>query len=268
MNAIDNETLMPEDAAPAPEVVTTGRRSFEELAREYWPVVALGLLAIATSLVARHMLFPAYSWNRDEPVYIWQVNTLRAGQFGTNDGGAPILFHPWLSAAKDGVFFSHFPIGWPLAMLAADVVLGSPDFALALGALLTVLGTYALARELTRDRSLALIAGAVMLACPILAIQGGVYLGYLFTLGLACCSPRRSSRACEGRSPGCSSWPVSWPDGSSSPDRSTPSCGRWPSPAIWCWFTGASGGGSCGPCPGWRWGWCRSPSPPSPTTTG
>ena len=134
--------------------------------------------------MAHHTLFATYSWNRDEPVYIWQVNALRDGHIRATDGGAPTLFRPWLSGAENGVVFSHFPIGFPLVLLAGDVIFGTPAAGLAFAALLAVLGTYALARELTQDHVLSLVAAAVMVASPILAIQGGVYLGYIFTLGL------------------------------------------------------------------------------------
>jgi hypothetical protein len=136
------------------------------------------------SLWSRYTIFPAYSWNRDEPVYLWQVHVMRAGHFMTTDGGAPAFFQPWLTGAKDGVFFSQYTLGWPLVLLAANVLFGTPAFGLAFGAMLAVVGTYALAKELTRDHMLALVAAGVMLASPIIPIQGGVYLGYLFTLGL------------------------------------------------------------------------------------
>ncbi len=159
-------------------------RDVGRLVRTYWPLAVLGVAAVAVSVLSRHHLFPALSWNRDEPVYLWQMETLRAGHFTTPDGGFPEFFHPWLSAARDGALFSHFTLGWPLALLAGDVLFGTPDAALALGALLTVLGTYALARELTREHGVSLVAAAVMCASPVVAVQGGVYLGYLFTLGL------------------------------------------------------------------------------------
>ena len=174
-----------EEAPPDPPArPRAGRRDTRRLVRTYWPLAALGLAAIAVSLLSRHLLFPALSWNRDEPVYLWQMETLREGQFTTPDGGFPEFFHPWLSAARDGELFSHFTIGWPVALLIADVLFGTPEAALAFGALVTVLGTYALARELTRQHGLALLAAAIMTASPVLLVQGGVYLSYLFTTGL------------------------------------------------------------------------------------
>ena len=152
--------------------------------RRHWPAVALAVVAAFAALWARHHLFPALSWNRDEPVYLWQVDALRAGQLTPADGGFPELFQPWLSARGDGVLFTQYTLGWPLTLLAATLVTGSAGGALLLGAALAVLGTYALTIELLADRGIAVGAAALMVASPILAIQGGVYLSYLFTLGL------------------------------------------------------------------------------------
>jgi 4-amino-4-deoxy-L-arabinose transferase-like glycosyltransferase len=176
----------PEDEPGSAAAVPTRSRGSElgRLVRTYWLLALLGAVAVGLSLLARHVVYPALSWNRDEPVYLWQMETLRSGHFTTPDLGHPEFFHPWLSAARDGELFSHFTLGWPLALLAADVLFGTPDAALALGALLMVLGTYALARELTRDHGLSLVAAAVMTASPVLLVQGGVYLSYLFTAGL------------------------------------------------------------------------------------
>ncbi len=134
--------------------------------------------------MARHLVFPAYSWNRDEPVYLWQVAGLRAGQLTSPTGGFPQFFHPWLAGVRDHSFFSQYTLGWPLVLLAGQVVFGSADAAVALGAALAVLGTFLLTRVLTHDERVARVAAVLMLLSPILPIQGGVYLGYLFTLGL------------------------------------------------------------------------------------
>jgi 4-amino-4-deoxy-L-arabinose transferase-like glycosyltransferase len=152
--------------------------------QDHWPALVLAVLGALVALWARHRLFPAYSWNRDEPVYLWHVDALRAGHLTPPDGGHPTLFQPWLSARGDGVFFSQYTLGWPLVLLAAAVVTGSAGNALLLGAALAVIGTYAIAFELWHDRRIATVGAGLMVASPILAIQGGVYLSYLFTLGL------------------------------------------------------------------------------------
>lgn len=163
-----------------PEPTSRVRRLWSE----YWPLVALGVLAILVSVVVHHWVYPAYSWNRDEPVYLWQVHALRDGQILPTDGGMPAFFQPWLSGHGDGYFFSQYTLGWPIVLLVGEVVFGTAAAALAFGTLLAVLGTYAFARTVTGDRTVSLAAAALMLASPILAVQSGVYLGYLFTLGL------------------------------------------------------------------------------------
>ncbi|MEP6622965.1 MAG: glycosyltransferase family 39 protein [Acidimicrobiia bacterium] len=152
--------------------------------RSWWPVVALGLGAVVVSLLARHLLYPAFSWNRDESVYLWQVSGLQHGHFTSTTGGFPGSFHPWLAGIRGQSFFSQYTLGWPLILLAAKVGFGSPDAALAFGAALTVVGTYLLAREITQDPRVAWISATVMLVSPIVVIQSGIFLGYLFTLGL------------------------------------------------------------------------------------
>lgn len=150
----------------------------------HWPALVLALVAAGVAAWARHKVFPAMSWNRDEGVYLWQVDTLRAGRLRSDDGGHPELFLPWLSAARDGGLFSQYTLGWPLVLLASVVLTGSATLALSAGAALAVVGTYAFAMEVTRRRRTASVAAAVMVASPIMAIQGGVHLSYLFTLGL------------------------------------------------------------------------------------
>jgi hypothetical protein len=150
---------------------------------EYWPLAVLVLGAIAISVVVHHAVFPAYSWNRDEVVYIWQVHALAEGKVFTSGGGAPLFFQPWLSGVDGGMFFSQYTLGWPLVLLAGHA-LGSMSGALALGTALAVVGTYAFAREITRDRRIALVAAAVLVLSPVLVVQSGMYLSYLFSLGL------------------------------------------------------------------------------------
>jgi 4-amino-4-deoxy-L-arabinose transferase-like glycosyltransferase len=161
-----------------------GAHSPRGLWAEYWPLLALGLVAILVSVVVHHWIYPAYSWNRDEPVYLWQVKALRAGVILPTDGGAPAFFQPWLSGHQAGHFFSQYTLGWPIVLLIGELVFGTAASALAFGTLLAVLGTYAFARTVTSNHGVALTAAAFMLLSPMLAIQSGVYLGYLFTLGL------------------------------------------------------------------------------------
>lgn len=153
------------------------------LARHLVPLLLLGLAAALVSWWASHVIFPAYSWNRDEPVYLWHVALLRSGRLTSPDGGAAQFLWPWLSAHRGSTFFSQYTIGFPLLLLVAKQ-LGSPALALALGGALFVTGGYAFTYTLLRDRTVAILTGVLLLVSPILVVQGGVYLGYVLSAGL------------------------------------------------------------------------------------
>lgn len=150
---------------------------------EYWPVAVLAFVAIAISVTVHHFVFPAYSWNRDEVVYLWQVQGLAEGKTLTSGGGTPLFFQPWLSGITGGQFFSQYTLGWPLVLLVGHW-LGATASALAFATALAVVGTYAFAREVTRDRWIALVAASVLVVSPVVVVQSGMYLSYLFSLGL------------------------------------------------------------------------------------
>ena len=129
--------------------------------RSHWPVLVLAVLAGLIAVLAHELIFPALSWNRDEPVYLWHMEVLRQGQLTATDGGHPDLFLPWLSAAEDGEMFTQYTLGWPrrparrLACSRARRPArcrSAPRWPWS--------GTYALAFELTQRRRIAVLAGS------------------------------------------------------------------------------------------------------------
>lgn len=165
-----------------------GWDAIRSLARRGAPLFFLVGAAIIVSFVVRHNVFAAYSWNRDEPVYLWQARALRAGHLTTTDGGAPAFFQPWLVGTRPGAFFSQYTPGWPTALAVSGAILGSAGYALAFASALCVAGVYVFTLELTSDRVLAIVSAALMALSPILVVQSGMYLGYLFTLGIGLCA--------------------------------------------------------------------------------
>ena len=116
-------------------------------------------------------------------MYLWQTDLLQAGKLAVPDGGHPKLFHPWLSAATGGELFPQYTPGWPLVLLVGRF-LGSTELAVGFGAALAVGATWLFARELTGDRRVATVSASLLLLSPIVVLQGGVHLNYLFSLGL------------------------------------------------------------------------------------
>ncbi len=147
-------------------------------------VVLLSLAAVAISLFSLWWVHPALSWNRDEPVYLWHAQLLRSGML-TAPGGEPLAaFRPWLSGITHGSYFSQYTLGWPVVILVSTLLFGSATGAVVVGTVLAVVGAVAVTREVVRRNDVAVAVGALVLASPVIVIQAGVYLGYLFTMGL------------------------------------------------------------------------------------
>jgi hypothetical protein len=173
----DADELATDDEPPEP------KRARPFLART-GPVLLLLLVAAIMSVVVHRVIYPGLSWNRDEVTYLWQLQGLKQGQLLTTAGNMPHFFQPWLTGLKDGQYFSQYTLGWPGLMLIFDVLFGSPVMAMVTGTVLAVLGVYVFTRELTRDHTLSFVSALLVLASPMLITQSGVYLGYLWSLGL------------------------------------------------------------------------------------
>jgi 4-amino-4-deoxy-L-arabinose transferase-like glycosyltransferase len=176
------------DVTPPVASMQPGGRSLRRAASawlaRYWVLLALIGVAMIASVVIRHVVYPAFSWNRDEVTYQWQVSVLRSRHLFGADGGFPDLFWPWLTGLNEHGFFSQYTLGWPVVMLGADVLFGSAAGAILVGVVAIVVGAYALTKELTRDHTLALVTTVLVIASPFFAVQSGVYLGYLFSTGI------------------------------------------------------------------------------------
>src|SRR6476469_1623187 len=83
---LDAHPIAPvDDVTPAPR---RGARIVAWITR-YWLLLALLVGAAVLSVVVRHVVYPALSWNRDESTYLWQVGGLRAGDLLSTTGGLP-----------------------------------------------------------------------------------------------------------------------------------------------------------------------------------
>ena len=214
---------MPRAAARRPPLRRTGRPSS-------WRCVA-GVVAAW----AHQLIFPALSWNRDEPVYLWHTGGPPPRPAHRDRRRAPRAV-PAVAVRRPGrdACSRQYTLGWPVVLLAARMLTGTPASALPVGAALAVVGTYALAFELPQRAAGRRSPAALLVASPILAIQGGVYLSYLFTLGIGllracCCSPGSTSRTGTPRRGGAAARVRS-----SSRGPTTRSCGAARSPSGCC----------------------------------
>lgn len=163
---------------PSPPTVEPATRGF------VLALVALAAAAAVVSVLSLELVHPALSWNRDEPVYLWHVEVLDAGRLTSEVGTPPEAFRPWLAGVGQGEYFSQYTIGWPVALLLAKWIVGTPAGAVVLGSVLHAIGAVLATRTVLGRNRLALAAGAVAVVSPAAVIQAGVHLSYLFTAGL------------------------------------------------------------------------------------
>ncbi|MGR6964638.1 hypothetical protein ACU610_09290 [Geodermatophilus sp. URMC 61] len=140
--------------------------------------VVAGALAVLTNLT----LFPLYSLNRDDSVYVAMARLLETGTVTLPaDHDA---FRPWASAVVgDRVVLKYTP-PWPAVIAAGELLTGSPRAALAVSAAAAAVLVALLAAEVLRDRAVALTAGALFALSPVVVVQSGTFLPYLPALAL------------------------------------------------------------------------------------
>jgi hypothetical protein len=145
-------------------------------------LVVLASVAGAAAVLTNLTLFPLYSLNRDDSVYVAMARLLETGAVTLPaDSDA---FRPWASAVVgDRVVLKYTP-PWPAFIAAGDLVTGSPRAALAVSAAAAAVLVALLTAEVLRDRVVAVTAGALFALSPVVVVQSGTYLPYLFSLAL------------------------------------------------------------------------------------
>ena len=140
--------------------------------------VVAGALAVLTNLT----LFPLYSLNRDDSVYVAMARLLETGAVTLPADSDP--FRPWASAVVgDRVVLKYTP-PWPAVIAAGDLLTGSPRAALAVSAAAAAVLVALLAAEVLRDRAVAVGAGTLFALSPVVVVQSGTFLPYLPSLSL------------------------------------------------------------------------------------
>ncbi|SHN55628.1 hypothetical protein SAMN05660350_00601 [Geodermatophilus obscurus] len=145
-------------------------------------LAVLALVAGAAAVLTNTALFPLYSLNRDDSVYVAMARLLEAGTVTLPaDHDA---FRPWASAVVGDRIVLKYTPPWPAVIAAGDLLSGSPRAALAVSAAAAAAHVALLAAEVLRDRAVALTAGGLFALSPVVVVQSGTYLPYLFSLAL------------------------------------------------------------------------------------
>jgi hypothetical protein len=144
-------------------------------------LLALAALAFALSVATSLWLFPVYSANRDDSMYVAMARLLEHGHVTIPAAGQE-LFRPWASGVVgDRVVLKYTP-PWAAVLAAADLIAGTPRVALGLTAAATAVVMALLAGHVLRDRTAGLVAGALLALSPMFVLQSATFLPYVFQL--------------------------------------------------------------------------------------
>jgi hypothetical protein len=140
------------------------------------------LLALAGGLVAAVVstqLFPYYSPNHDEGVYLQQAAMLLERELFLRPP-VPETFRPWffVRTAEGALYPKYAPV--PAATFALGVLVGAPRLAL-VGVAVGVVGLTHLTVREAFDARVGAVAAAFVLASPLFVVQSGVFLPYAVT---------------------------------------------------------------------------------------
>ncbi len=142
-------------------------------------VAVLAVLSAVLAVVAARVLYPLYSPNLDDVVYVAQAKLLAAGHL-TIPAADAAFFQPYLSGIRgDRVVFIYSPM-WAGVLAASQLAFGTTLVALPVVAASGVAATYAFGRELfpDRDRLVPLLATALFALSPMAVLLSATYLSY------------------------------------------------------------------------------------------
>ncbi len=181
---MDAAVVRDERAAPAvapPPPVAAAHRRADRLVLAALAGLAAGAGTLA--VVVSRWLFPLYSANRDDSVYVAMARLLQRGAVTLPADQAP--FAPWASGVVGGRVVLKYTPPWPAFLAAGDALTGTMRAGLFVTAAAAVVAVYALAVEVLHDRRQALVAAALLVVSPLFIVQSATYLPYVFSLALA-----------------------------------------------------------------------------------
>ncbi len=142
------------------------------------------LLSFVGSLLISRFVFPHFSTNNDEPVYVVQARMLLEHHLTLPAAPHSEFFRPWMSGRIGDRLVMVFPPVLPALLALGEWLFGSMRVTLALLAAAGVLAVHRLTHELTGDRRAALYAAFILAICPFYLIQSGLFLAYVLAVDL------------------------------------------------------------------------------------
>ncbi len=152
--------------------------------RPRWVVWSLALFTAVLVYAIGEGVFPYYTTNHDEAVYLQQAAMLLEGQLWLNPP-VPEVFRPWFFIAEgDALYPKYTPV--TAALFALGIIAGSARLALAGVAALTVVLAYAVVAEVF-DRETGVVAAVLLVLSPLFLVDAAVFLPYVPAFCLNLC---------------------------------------------------------------------------------
>jgi hypothetical protein len=151
--------------------------------RPRWAVCALAVFTAVFVFTVGETVFPYYTSNHDEAVYLQQAAMLLEGQLHLQPP-VPEVFRPWFFIAEgDALYPKYTPV--TAAIFAVGMLAGAARLALAVVAAAAVALTYAVVAEVF-DRETGVIAAVLLVLSPLFVVDASVFLPYVpaFSLNL------------------------------------------------------------------------------------
>ena len=144
--------------------------------RPRWVVCSLAVFTAVLVYVIGEGVFPYYTSNHDEAVYLQQAAMLLEGQIHLHPP-VPDVFRPWFFIEDSaGLYPKYTPV--TAAIFAVGMLAGSARFALAAVAAATVALTYAVVAEVF-DRETGVVAAFLLVLSPLFVVDVSVFLPYV-----------------------------------------------------------------------------------------
>ena len=144
--------------------------------RPRWLVAALAVFTAVFIYTVGETVFPYYTSNHDEAVYLQQAAMLLEGKlrlFPPVDD----VFHPWFFIVDGNSLYPKYtPV--TAAIFAVGMLLGPSRIALAIVAAGAVALTYAVVAEVF-DRETGVIAAVLLVLSPLFVVEASVFLPYV-----------------------------------------------------------------------------------------
>ena len=141
-------------------------------------ILAFALLAGIWAISASLLLFPYYSIDHDEPVYVFQAKNLLQGRLTTPVDELSPFFHTWFAHNDGHKIYPKYTPAHAGVLAAGELFFGSMRVSLGLVAAANVVLVYLLGLELFHRRSVALLATSFFAFSPIFLIQSATFLSY------------------------------------------------------------------------------------------